>query len=358
MLKGVIEGEYPVVYEPPKPKKIIPTSEDLFKFDKFGMGSIIGQITNKGASAYALLPILKEKYGEYSEEYELTLCRLKQSCKAQSAQIDRTKIGQEVKGIPKCWIVKATEDDEYHSANFYNKILLNKRPYFFKYLYRDSKREYNEYREKQETLCIRLFGKPLDTVLHSLSLTEQEQKFVEDYYDWCPLIISDSCMNMLCKYIESIDFDLKDKIKTTEHFADYDLYKNKDIKYAPEEKCLALNALQEYKLLKSKEQINKNNSAIYLEDKETFKTVSVNLEEIALENLNNVEILTNIYVDYFYKENPKSNKDILWKYFGKNIFKNILKNTTDPIMFPLKDINGDINYLGENYSLKEIVFSE
>lgn len=88
MIDSVIQGEYPVVYEVPKPKKIIPTEDDLYTFDKFAMGSIIGQITNKGASAYALLPILEKKYGKDSVEYQMTLCRLKQSCVAQSKQID------------------------------------------------------------------------------------------------------------------------------------------------------------------------------------------------------------------------------------------------------------------------------
>ena len=88
MINSVIHGEHPVVYEVPKPKKIVPTENDLYTFDKFAMGSIIGQITNKGASAYALLPVLETKYGKDSVEYQMTLCRLKQSCVAQSKQID------------------------------------------------------------------------------------------------------------------------------------------------------------------------------------------------------------------------------------------------------------------------------
>lgn len=76
------------MYIPPKPQKIIPTEEDLYRYDLFGMGSIIGQITNKGATAYALLPLLKEQYGEQSEEYQMTVKRIQQTCKAQSAQID------------------------------------------------------------------------------------------------------------------------------------------------------------------------------------------------------------------------------------------------------------------------------
>lgn len=77
-----------MVYDPPKPKKIIPTDEDLYRFDLFGMGSIIGQITNKGATAYALLPNLEKQYGKDSPEYITTVKRIQQTCKAQSMQID------------------------------------------------------------------------------------------------------------------------------------------------------------------------------------------------------------------------------------------------------------------------------
>ena len=111
MIDGVIRGENPVVYDPQKPQKIIPTDEDLQRLDKFGMGSIIGQITNKGASAYALLPLLEQKYGRESKEYQLTLLRLKETCKAQSCEIDKTKLWRKVKGIPTCWINRLKTDN-------------------------------------------------------------------------------------------------------------------------------------------------------------------------------------------------------------------------------------------------------
>ena len=353
MINSVIHGECPVVYDVPKPQKKIPTDKDLYIFDKFAMGSIIGQITNKGATAYAMLPLLKEKYGVNSKEYQMTLGRLKQSCVAQSKQIDKTKLGKEVKGIPDAWLV-APDDDEFLTREEYKHILLNRRPYFFKYLYRDSKQDYKKYQDKQEVLCIKLFGKPLDTVLNSLSRNAEEEDFVEQYYEWCPLVDSDSCMNALCKYIESIDFDIKDKIKTNQHFNFFDLYRNSLVKYTPEQKRLALRALQEYKQLKAKEQINKNYANLYVENREDNFISAANLEEIALKYISNIHILTNIYVDYFYCECPKSNKDILWKYFGKYIVDNIRYNTNEPVLVPLKDLNGNLEYLGETYSLKEI----
>ena len=88
VVNGIYPNELPVYYEPPKPAKIVPTKEDLFKSDTFSFGSIIGSITNKGSSGYALLSDIEYMYGKNSIEYVTTLNRLKMSCKLQSAQID------------------------------------------------------------------------------------------------------------------------------------------------------------------------------------------------------------------------------------------------------------------------------
>ncbi|MBO5970255.1 MAG: hypothetical protein J6S14_17380, partial [Clostridia bacterium] len=89
MINGVYRDELPVVYDPPSPKKILFTDEDLYRSDTFGFGSIIGSITNKSSIAYALLPLIEKEYGRDSEEYKLTVSRLQQCCAAQSRQIDK-----------------------------------------------------------------------------------------------------------------------------------------------------------------------------------------------------------------------------------------------------------------------------
>jgi hypothetical protein len=43
----------------------------------------------------------------------------------------------------------------------------------------------------------------------------------------------------------------------------------------------------------------------------------LDLKEKLLEECNNIDIILNILVDYFYRDNPKSNKDMLWKFFDK-----------------------------------------
>ena len=89
VIRTTYKDALPVVYDPPKPEKIIFSKQDLFNSDKFGFGSIIGSITNKSSDMYAMLPILEEKYGKDSDEVKLTESRLKQCCAAQSRQIDQ-----------------------------------------------------------------------------------------------------------------------------------------------------------------------------------------------------------------------------------------------------------------------------
>lgn len=89
MIDAVYRDELPVVYDPPSPKKILFTEDDLYKADTFGFGSIIGSITNKSSIAYAMLPLIEKEYGKDSEEYKLTVSRLQQCCAAQSRQIDK-----------------------------------------------------------------------------------------------------------------------------------------------------------------------------------------------------------------------------------------------------------------------------
>ena len=81
-------NELPVTYDAPNPKKILFTDDDLYRSDLFGFGSIIGSITNKSSIAYSMLPLIKRDYGEDSDEYNLTVSRLRQCCVAQSKQID------------------------------------------------------------------------------------------------------------------------------------------------------------------------------------------------------------------------------------------------------------------------------
>ena len=67
----------------------------------------------------------------------------------------------------------------------------------------------------------------------------------------------------------------------------------------------------------------------------------------------NVEKALNCVIDYFYINNPQKSKDVMWEMFGRYIYTRIKKDVSS-VMFPMPDKNGNITYLGANYSVLEV----
>lgn len=301
-------------------------------------------------------------------EYKITFSRLQQCCKAQSAQIDKTKIGKEVKGIPKLWIEKRhinvdaegnvlDSEDIIKEKELYNSILLNKYPYFFKHRYKHVKRSFNRYYEQKDTTCRQKYRMSLDNLLNLRRKTPDQKEFINNYYDYSPVIFSDSPMNLLCKYIESINFDIKNKIKPDETEKYILLYKKNNVGYSKELFDQVVIKLDEYL---QKKHFDKwfTQSDIDLENKDDDGIYEYFVEDTLEDSLNslssNIYEIVNCLIDYFYIYKTSLNKDILWKSYGKYIYKNIRENTDEGVYFPMPNNEGNINYLNKKYSLKEL----
>jgi len=369
MIKGVFKNELTVSYDPPKPNKIVFTEDDLYYADLFSFGSIIGSITNKGSIAYTMLPVIEEEYGRDSEEVKLIISRLQQCCKAQSAQIDKAKIGREVKGIPDDWIkykVPSIDsngevlntDEELDLIQIHNHTLLTKKPYFFKYLYDDTKRTYSNYINTVNMNCKNKFFMTTNELENLKRQTIEQKEFIENYYRYMPVTISDSPMNVLCRYIESINFDIKAKLKTDGNNNIYKLYLNNKFEFNQDLYNKVIQVIDDS--LKSARYIwasAKNNKKDYNnEEKETTPyPLYAEILGSKLNELNsNIYELTNYVVKYFYEYKPSSNKDILWSVYGKYIYHNLKQKNNNICYFPFPDDNGDIIYLGKKYSLREV----
>lgn len=370
--KGIYKDELPVVYDAPSPKKIIFKEYDLYLADKFSFGSIIGSITNKGSNGYALLPIIEKTFGKNSEEYKVAFSRLKQCCKAQSAQIDKTKIGKEVKGIPKIWIerqnistdgngVVLDTEEQIKEKEFYNSILLNKYPYFFKYRYKDCKKAYDVYVDENEVTCHQRFRMTLKGLLTLDRHTKEQREFIDNYNKNMPVTISDSSMNLLCRYIEGINFNISQKTKANLSDTLAHLLKNNNVKYSESQYN---NIVERLKLHIKNKQFDKN--LVNKEDDENdtkkfdddaikeYRVDNELLEDKLSEICNNPYIITNCLVDYYYVNSQNSNKDILWSTYGRYIFNNVKCNTKEVVKFPMPCEDGDIVYMGKKYKLKEV----
>jgi len=367
IINGVFKNELPVVYSPPTPEKIIFTDEDLYEADTFSFGSIIGSITNKSSNGYALLSNIENKYGKDSDEYKITLSRLKQCCKAQSAQIDKAKIGREVKGIPKIWVYKQkfnVDDSEeiIKKIELHNSILLNKYPYFFKYLYKTANKKYKKYCEMNEITCHQKYKMSFKKLKELDRLSFEQKEFVDNFYKYMPLTYSNNPMNLLCKYIEGINFEINKKIKSLDDSNIISIYINKEHPYTNEQYKEVIIILNQHinKIRYNKILFNDVANDYNYDDNiiQDFKIDNDLLEQELNNFCSDVYLVTNILIDYFYKDKINGNKDILWNTYGKYIYNNVKENTIDNPKFPFPNKYGKINYLGLNYSLKELNIDE
>jgi hypothetical protein len=360
IIKGVYREELPVMYYPPKAKKKKLTQNDLFRADLFSFGSIIGQITNKSTSAYAILPLFKEN----SKEYNVTMNRIKMCTKLQSAQIDKAKIGQEVKGIPRSWLnyYKISENDSdivKGQKEFLNKILLEKHPYFFIYLYKGTKNKYKNHVNSYNITCQQKFGMSLEELINIKRKTKEQREFLNLFDQYSPIIESDCVMNNLCKYIESVDFGIKNIINDTKNDEFYSLLLKSDAKFDNEKYLQVIDTYGKYKKLVHKlipvTSQNESKKSGFDEGQEKIVTGQYEKFKLKLNEIcSNEDELVNYLIHMFYVEQPNSNKELLWKIFGKNLYKNIKTNSNNTILIPVSDENGDINYLNNIYSLKEV----
>ena len=358
--KSVFMNEYPVCYEAPKPKKIIFTDEDLFKSDKFTFGSKIGAITNKSTTGAAILKDLERMYGKDSREYKVTLNRIKMCTKLQSAQIDKAKIGKEVKGIPRIWTDRKYVDSldiSDEDKEFYKRIMLDRYPYFFIHLYPDTKKKYKKHIEGYDLSSRHKFGIGIVELLEKEDKSDEELSYIEAYHKYVPVLCGDSVMNNICRYIENIDFEIKKSIQTSnvkdihlilmrnEYVPDSDIYQKilKSYKDTNSE-------LRKLSNIKSTSVKNKFDESRATSVNRIYSKFKVEMSK----NCSDVYELTDYLINIFYVDFPNSNKDLLWNTYGNCIFKNIKDKNSTPVQFPIPDAEGTINYLEDKFLLKEV----
>ena len=192
------------------------------------------------------------------------------------------------------------------------------------------------------------------------TLTEEEKTFLFYYRKNLPVIDSDCVMNKICKYIESIDFHIKQKIKTKQDFdykillSDSGFEINKKI-YEDIYNIIEKTFKEWEAILQDREKTKYDTSLLpYVcgtkTDKEfRYQSLMRDLEEVT----SNEEQLTNHLVYLFYVGKPSYSKATLWNLVGKQIYKNIL-NKKSMVYYPVKDVNGDINFMYEKYSVRHI----
>ena len=264
--------------------------------------------------------------------------------------LQKTKIGREVKGIPSIWLKKSGDTVS-------DNVIIDKYPYFFKYRYANARKDLQKYKDEANTSCKRTFKMTIDELISKQYRTVDEQTVLDNYYKYMPLVYSDSSMNLLCRYIESVNFEITRKIKETSLF-DY--------------KCLYVAGHEptddEYAIVKKKiKEFLKHSKMICMdispERDDMGKTackcpsVVISSEEFmddVLKAINDAYVVTNCFIRYYYEENPKSNKDLMWHTVGKYIVDNMRDSGDGFIEIPVPDDDGDIEFLNKKYRKERV----
>ena len=87
-------------------------------------------------------------------------------------------------------------------------MVVKRKPYFFIYLYKTLMNDYKEYKRSFNNLSFKNYGLSLKDLILKENKTDGEAAFLRKYKKYSPVVETDCIMNILCKYIESLEFDI------------------------------------------------------------------------------------------------------------------------------------------------------
>ena len=333
--------------------KCVPSHDDFIKSNIASFGNNIGKITNKITSMFEV----QANYNKDSREYRILDYRIKCGQLLQQDEIDKVK-GIVAKGMPDTWTSwisnKVSENDSSKDKKkkwFNRKIVVDKKPYFMKYIYPAENRKYLDYIRDNNEKCLMLFRVTLNELISKSNKTHDEQIFIDNYYKRIPLGEAPCTMNRICKRVEDVfdNISLKQSVLNFDYASlrddefeySYRLYRSIKIIYERYKK-----ELNEFVKKSSVDKVSK-------EERIKFKsTLDNDFKRQCLCQCSNINYLYNILLDLCYS-GSYTDKKFLWEMCGELIVKKLLERTGYKINYPIHDEHGDIEFNGQRFSMKE-----
>lgn len=336
-----------------KASKVIPSEDDIFNSNILSFGNAVGSVTNKATAMFEV----RERFPKDSEEYKILSYRIKCIQQAQQNEIDKTK-GIVAKPMPSHWCnFFATKPDENDSdevrewKEFNRRIVCDKKPYFFQYVYPTERQKWMTYQKENEIKCLMLFGIELKDLLNTQVYGERENEFIENYYKRLPLGIAPCTINRICWKIED-EFKTENINQRDFEPFDYSVLKAKGVEYSHNAYKRVNKIYEEY--VHDRKQVDKlihsekvtDGDIISLKNNLFFKFK----RDVTLACPNELE-LCNILVDICYQKS-NANKRFVWEMCGDVIVQNLLERNNNTLYYPIQDENGDFEFGGIKFSIK------
>lgn len=352
-IKGARREELPIIYD----KQAVPTQKitlaNQVRCDVRGLDTKVGQITNYSTSMIAMLPLFKNE--KQKEQYEEIEKRLKILRLIQGNEIDKIK-GVNPTPFPKswkCWVNINKDDDDITKAEKYkyNSMVVKKKPYFFIYLYNTLMNDYKNYEKNFNSISLTHFGIPIKVLLRKKDHTEGEMNLLRKYRKYSPVLETECVMNILCKEIENIEFDIKykpncvsllpefasrdniDEIKINKLAEIYKEYKAQR-KYKGIETLITNEGIQD-------EDMNDILKNVLYANRDEYKDAMLELFTSSQELFNHLVVVC---------ERNNWSYDCIWDIVGDDIIDIIPYGNTKVIV---EDKNG-FEYLGNRYKVEEV----
>lgn len=342
-------------------KKSYIERSDYIESIRNGFGNKVGSVTNVGSSLYDTL----SKFEVGTKEYETIDNRIKKVQYLQQEVIDAVKNGKPPKPIPKEWTdVKSCTvniDKEtgvvldplevVEKKEFNKKILTDKKPYFFRYVYDSIDKEYKKFINDTNENCINKFRCTVNELLLKKDRTKEE----EDFILWCnkrnPLNENGCVVNRIARVVEK---NFNENVKNEELEFDWSIYVHNE--YDVNDYKTEIDKIRQ----KNKEYItimkNKNSAKTKGNDKEeecvSYYGSMLVLRDELISICTNDDVLCYLLLYLSYGKSLISKK-LTWNVCGYKILDNMLKNNDYTISYPKRCDDGEFMYGGNLFNMVE-----
>ena len=338
-------------------KKIV-TEDDLIAANLASFGDDIGKTTNYITSMYDV----QAQFEPGSPEYETLAYRIKSGQLFQQNCIDKAK-GIACKPMPRHWydyraantLPDNPTEEDIARRDFNLRILADKKPYFMRYIYPAVMKDYNTYIKHTEDKCFALYAKLPEELKRDQNRSSDADEFLYYYTRRMPVSMNSCLMNRICLRFEDI-FGVKFRRKIAENPFDYSILKG-GLEYKASQRAAVAKLYAEHNK-RMREHIARENSCAWAYSRDGWEDRHENrnafVQEFhrgALSLCSNSRQLCEIALDICYKK--EGSKHFVWDVCHTDILLNLLEKNDCLISYPVASPDGDIEFRGEKYVMKQ-----
>ena len=337
--------------------KVTPDEDTLIKSNLASFGDDIGKTTNKVTAMYDV----QAMFDPDSEEYKTLAYRIMSGQLYQQNCIDKIK-GIVCNPMPRSWydyhanaLPDNATDEQIAAREFNLRILADKKPYFMRYIYPTLMKQYNAYIKNSNTKCLREFRMDLKELLAIApeDLTPEQDSFVSYYRRRMPVGDNDCVMNRICRRFEE-EFDGRIKAFCEEPF-DYAVMRS-DAEYTPAQFANIKRQYDNYNAWLKELSRQRRENNISDEERRGMLIPMSKLRTDCLDICSSMQVLCNIVLDMCYKR--ATTKKFAWDLCGQEIIHNLAEHHNGVVSYPAYDPDGDIEFAGMRFSMKQTEMSD